>query len=109
MRISLLVFALALPTIASAGPQQVAKQQARVEGRVLQQLERTTSRPGVQQQATDRYLDRYGHLDIRRVRKIEAWSARLPAADVPAEVELTPKVSPPPPEPPPEVEETPAE
>jgi len=103
MRISFVVFVLAFPALASAGPQRVQKQQARVEGRVLKQIENTTSREGVKQDAADRYLDRYGHLDIRRVHKVADWRLTLPPAEAIEVVEesdlaVVPEDQPPPPE-----------
>ena len=78
MRICCLLVGLVLPWMAHAGPQRVQAQHARIEGRLLAQLERTTSRPGVKQEAADRFLERYGHLDLRRVRKVACWRATLP-------------------------------
>jgi len=81
---------LVFPLLANAGPQRVQKQHARIESRLLEQLQNTTSRPGVKQEAADRYLERYGHLDIRPVRRVEGWRATLPADPAPDKVESTP-------------------
>ena len=66
---------------AFAGPAHVEEVQARKEARTIELLQRSTTRPDVPAQAVARYLDRWGHLDLAAVRRIEAWgAASLPAA-----------------------------
>jgi hypothetical protein len=78
-----LVLVLATPALAG-GAERTARQHARKEAKQLEQLQRSTSREGVPQQAAARYLDRYGHLDTRPVRRVERWAATLPAPAVTA-------------------------
>ncbi|MCA9492750.1 MAG: hypothetical protein KC621_22610 [Myxococcales bacterium] len=63
--------------VAQAGPEHVEKVAARHDAKEIELLQRSTSRPGVQQQAVADYLDRYHHLDTRPVRRIEAWGAQI--------------------------------
>lgn len=62
---------------AHAGPAHVERVGARHDARELELLQRTSCRPGVQEQAVARYLDQWGHLDTRPVRRVEAWGAEL--------------------------------
>ena len=63
--------------VAHAGPERVERVAARHDAKEIELLQRSTSRPGVQQQAVADYLDRYHHFDTRPVRRIEAWGAQL--------------------------------
>lgn len=62
---------------AQAGPERVERVAARHDAKEIELLQRSTSRPGVQEQAVADYLDRYSHLDTRPVRRIEAWGAQI--------------------------------
>ena len=66
--------------VAEAGPaQRMERQQARKEARQIELLQRSSSRPGVREEAAARYLDRFGHLDTRPVRRIAAWPEAQPS------------------------------
>jgi hypothetical protein len=77
--VTLLCWTLVMPAHAG-GAERTARQHARAEARQLDQLQRTTSRSGVPQEAAARYLERYGHLDTRPVRRVEQWASSLPEA-----------------------------
>lgn len=77
---------------AFAGPQHVENVHARKEARTIELLQRSTTRPGVPEQAVARYLDRFGHVDVAAVRRIEAWGAALQPVEAPVAVPTEPPV-----------------
>ena len=84
----LLLTALAtlIPTTTWADPaQRTQRAQARKEARTLELLQRGPSRDGVEEQAVDQYLDRFGHLNTRPVRRVRRWDATLPPPPPPTQ------------------------
>ena len=80
--------------VAFAGPEHVERVHARKEARTIELLQRSTSRPDVPEQAVARYLDRWGHVDVRAVDRIEAWGAWMQPAEAPVAVPTEPAVEP---------------
>ncbi len=73
-----IVWFLLVPGLSLAGgAERTERQHARHEAAQLELLQRSSSRPGVEATATSHYLDRFGHLDARAVRRTSARSWEL--------------------------------